>query len=83
MTADVLSALGQKELRGRLYTRTLEDMNYINGGRGKIYLDGYFWLDGENTGYIMYRPTGKIAERHYRQIPLDADIRYLWWNGKG
>lgn len=71
-----IKVLGTTEKRGRLYLHSLTDLAFLTG-RGCAYLDGFFWLDGDNTDYVMFRPSGKIAEKHFRRIPLDGDIDYI------
>lgn len=71
-----IKVLSNTEKRGKLYLHSLTDLAFLTG-RGKDFIDGFFWLDGDNTDYIMFRPSGKIAEKHFRRIPVDGDIRYI------
>ena len=76
-TMNKMSELSATELRGRLYLRSLEDADFFNLNGGKKYLDGFFWLDENRAGFIMFRPVGKVSHKHVSAIAIDADILYL------
>jgi hypothetical protein len=76
-TLNKMNELSATELRGRLYLHSLEDADFFKFNGGKKYLDGFFWLDENRSGFVMFRPSGKVSKKHFRAIAIDSDIRYL------
>jgi hypothetical protein len=76
MNTATINKLGAVETRGFLYLNSLEVLAYVRGG-GKKCLDGFFWLDADKPGVIMFRPTGSVSTKKFVEIPNDGDILYF------